>query len=550
MVDFQQSTQKQDWFFDTVEQFKKKQIKLIKKQYEKIDKFTQKPAGHGHTLGHHVPNGGASSQHPPHHGQSSSSGHHSSSSGLQAPIYKIVREEHQQQYIAYVVGHIITVCTQFRFPQKILGISLTYFRRFYLKQSVFEFDPIEMMFACIYLALKIEEYSMDLETFCTKVNQKEKCTPEKIESYEVLLVRGLSFQLQVLTPMHVYEYLLETIQESMPSMNLKQLQKLTYENILKCYLSNSMIFTYTPSHLALACLDLGITQMSQSSDEGENSISSFTEYFPEISLEVLDKIGKAKENLLHQNKPKDDAIKKIRQYIMHFHKTHPEFLQQVNDQRKKRDEKASLCGFEDEPNPNDPQQANQLQVQQQPKVQEQSQQQLPVNQQINVSQSQLPPVIQSNQRDQNRHDNSIHEFIPHHPPSQNPQIQHQSNSFQNIPVNQPLQQFSQPEQNPSINQMNQLPQNQLNILQQNQQQVFKMPEEVKRSTNTPQDEFDQPLLPLRKRKSEAISGNLESRQDPTKFRKLNPDISQGLNLNNPNQMINMQQIQQNQQQQQ
>ena len=43
---------------------------------------------------------------------------------------------------------------------------------------MFEFDPIEMMFSCIYLALKVEDYNYDLDTFCAKVKNPDKCNPE------------------------------------------------------------------------------------------------------------------------------------------------------------------------------------------------------------------------------------------------------------------------------------------------------------------------------------------------------------------------------------
>jgi hypothetical protein len=32
-----------------------------------------------------------------------------------------------------------------------------FFRRFYLDQTVFEYDPIEMMFTSLYLASKVDE---------------------------------------------------------------------------------------------------------------------------------------------------------------------------------------------------------------------------------------------------------------------------------------------------------------------------------------------------------------------------------------------------------
>jgi len=146
---------------------------------------------------------------------------------------------------------------------------MAFMRRFYLKQSVFEFDPIEMLFAALFHAIKVEEVNLDLDTFCQKVNQPSQCNPQsKVPDYttevlalEVLLLRGLGFQLAVHTPFQVYDHVISVIQEKLPhGSNIASLRKRTVENINKCFLNDFLIFIYTPSQLALACVDLVITQ--------------------------------------------------------------------------------------------------------------------------------------------------------------------------------------------------------------------------------------------------------------------------------------------------
>jgi len=138
---------------------------------------------------------------------------------------------------------------------------MAFMRRFYLKQSVFEFDPIEMLFAALFHAIKVEEVNLDLDTFCQKVNQPSQCNPQKVLALEVLLLRGLGFQLAVHTPFQVYEHVISVIQEKLPhGSNIASLRKRTVENINKCFLNDFLIFIYTPSQLALACVDLVITQ--------------------------------------------------------------------------------------------------------------------------------------------------------------------------------------------------------------------------------------------------------------------------------------------------
>ena len=61
-----------------------------------------------------------------------------------------------------------------------------FFRRFYLDQTIFEFDPIEMMFTCLYLATQVDEiaYSSHPDENIVKVveiiRQPKFCTIESM----------------------------------------------------------------------------------------------------------------------------------------------------------------------------------------------------------------------------------------------------------------------------------------------------------------------------------------------------------------------------------
>jgi hypothetical protein len=41
---------------------------------------------------------------------------------------------------------------------------------------MYEFDPVDMMFACIIEAAKVEEININIDDFCAKVNHPS-CTP-------------------------------------------------------------------------------------------------------------------------------------------------------------------------------------------------------------------------------------------------------------------------------------------------------------------------------------------------------------------------------------
>lgn len=53
-----------------------------------------------------------------------------------------------------------------------------------MEQSIFEFDPIEMMFGCLYLATKIDDIQFsgdimkNIEVYCRLINEEKYCTIE------------------------------------------------------------------------------------------------------------------------------------------------------------------------------------------------------------------------------------------------------------------------------------------------------------------------------------------------------------------------------------
>ena len=61
---------------------------------------------------------------------------------------------------------------------------MVFFRRFYLDQTIFEFDPVEMMFTCLYLASQVDEidFSLDpngnIEKVVELIRQPKFCTAE------------------------------------------------------------------------------------------------------------------------------------------------------------------------------------------------------------------------------------------------------------------------------------------------------------------------------------------------------------------------------------
>lgn len=181
---------------------------------------------------------------------------------------------------------------------------MTYFRRFFLDQSVFEFDPIEMMFTCLFLATKIEEiqFSTDIhqniQMFCRGIGEEKYCTVDKLNAMEVFLVKAMRFQLVVYSPFQLIEYpLVQTVNEQVPELRVELLKRTITHTMVKLYQVEHLSFMYTPAQMALACLDVALTQLSQKGELSPSATAStdLTGYFPDIELSVWDKVGEIKK---------------------------------------------------------------------------------------------------------------------------------------------------------------------------------------------------------------------------------------------------------------
>ena len=98
--------------------------------------------------------------------------------------------------------------------------AIEYFKRFYLKQSVYDFSPLDMMFAAIYLAIKVEETNFRLSEFIT-VNPD--CKRDKLVQMESFLIKGLKFQFFVYSPYRCFDGFCSIIKHKVDELNVPNL---------------------------------------------------------------------------------------------------------------------------------------------------------------------------------------------------------------------------------------------------------------------------------------------------------------------------------------
>lgn len=196
-----------------------------------------------------------------------------------------------------------------------------------------------MVLTCLFLASKSDGAHFSIEDFVRTVALEKYCTieskliiaymsPLELNTNEIFLIKALKFQLIVHTPFHLVEYMVSRV---CPAHYAEpaQLRLKLETTMVKLYQVEHLAFIYTPSHMALACLDLVLHQLP-----GLTGVEDVTGLFPEVEVSVWDKVGDIKKHLSEFRLISEDENKKIANEILRFHKHHPEFLAKLAELRR------------------------------------------------------------------------------------------------------------------------------------------------------------------------------------------------------------------------
>ncbi|XP_036365671.1 cyclin-H isoform X3 [Octopus sinensis] len=98
-------------------------------------------------------------------------------------------------------------CNRFQppMPKYVLGTAMTYFKRFYLYNSVMDFHPRDITLTSVYLASKVEEFNVSINQFVGNLKGDRDKFANVILGFELLLMEKLSYHLTVHNPFRPLE---------------------------------------------------------------------------------------------------------------------------------------------------------------------------------------------------------------------------------------------------------------------------------------------------------------------------------------------------------
>lgn len=99
--------------------------------------------------------------------------------------------------VAFYAQKLPDLCGLCSAPQEVLWTSLIFFKRFFSANSPMEFDPVTMMFTCLHVACKVEEFrDLTLEKMLQEGGMGEQMRP-RVTDLELELLQALDFELLV-----------------------------------------------------------------------------------------------------------------------------------------------------------------------------------------------------------------------------------------------------------------------------------------------------------------------------------------------------------------
>ncbi|GBE78327.1 Cyclin mcs2 [Sparassis crispa] len=160
------------------------------------------------------------------------------------------------------VGKISQLCGHFRFPEEVEATAVTYLKRFYLKNTVMDWHPKNVMLTALFLATKTTNHPIALEAYTSHI---PKTTPSDVLDLEFLVAQSLGFDFAVWHAHRALWGLYLDIQ-SLPDFSIEELRT-AYEAALKHVRASRLSdaeLVYTPSQIALACLALASPSLAYS----------------------------------------------------------------------------------------------------------------------------------------------------------------------------------------------------------------------------------------------------------------------------------------------
>ncbi|XP_050316250.1 cyclin-H [Anthonomus grandis grandis] len=175
--------------------------------------------------------------------------------------------EEEKTMVKRFENHLKDFCKRFQppMPKCVMGTAFHYFKRFYIKNSVMNYHPKEIMVTCIYLACKVDEFNVSIQQFVANIKGDRDKATDVILNNELLLMEQLNFHLSIHNPFRPAEGLLIDIKTRGSLHDPERLRPGIDQFLDRVFLTDAILL-YSPSQVALAAILHAASKLQENLD--------------------------------------------------------------------------------------------------------------------------------------------------------------------------------------------------------------------------------------------------------------------------------------------
>lgn len=176
-------------------------------------------------------------------------------------VLDLITFDEEQKYLRFFAQQIIQTCAHFKMPTQVRATAVAFFRRFYLVNLAMDFHPKNVVFTCVFLAAKLENYFISIESFCLLLPKTEQLDILGLEFIVLQLLRFILLVHHAFRPLYGFfldfqNVLLHT-DPPVPDINTDTIGVL-YDQAKRWLNDHALLsdaaFLFTPPQIALAAL--------------------------------------------------------------------------------------------------------------------------------------------------------------------------------------------------------------------------------------------------------------------------------------------------------
>ncbi|KAI0068422.1 cyclin-like protein [Artomyces pyxidatus] len=159
------------------------------------------------------------------------------------------------------VTKISQLCGHFRFPEEVEATGISYLKRFYLKNTVMDWHPKNVMLTALFLATKTTNNPISLEAYTSNI---PRTSASDVLDLEFLVAQSLAFEFAIWHAHRALWGLWLDVQDLPNAPNRDDLQKYydtAVQHVRTSRLTDAELI-YPPSQIALACLSLADSDLA------------------------------------------------------------------------------------------------------------------------------------------------------------------------------------------------------------------------------------------------------------------------------------------------